>query len=284
MSGNPSLPPCPGPKLHAFKYQDAEIQWGPRIDEERAGESGTEGFVFRVQIKSKTYALKVFKFFDPEDNRYFWEPYLGDSYPVEKVIFYTDPFYAECRAFGRIQQAYNNREIHHRRVLAVKCHGYIFLSKQDQLELEKRGCDFEGDSLDDGILRASGGNGRVRAIVKDLEPETGPIDAKNIRTAFARVHAINELGIYNRDVRAQNFVNCRLVDFGLAWTKPHEILGALSERERRGKKLNYRVMFDEMITTEKIRTRLKVFDKTGYRAKLRSRTKPLTNKSVAASS
>ncbi|KAI0868281.1 kinetochore Sim4 complex subunit FTA2-domain-containing protein [Hypoxylon argillaceum] len=284
MAESPLLPPCPGPKLHAFKHQNAKIQWGPRLDENRVGMSGTEGFVFSVKIKSKTYALKVFRFFDPEDDRLFWESYLGDSYPKEKALLYTDPFYAECRAFGRIQQAYNNREIHHKQVLAVKCHGYMFLSKQDQLKLEKRGCDFGAEFLDDKLLRASGGDGRVRAIVKDLEPDTGPLDAKNIRTAFARVRALNELGIYNRDIRAQNFVNCRLVDFGLAWTEPHEILSALGERGIEEEKVDYRVTFDQMIATEKIKTRLKVFSFSEYDKRLRVRDKTHTNGLVPSSS
>ncbi|KAJ8131279.1 hypothetical protein O1611_g2345 [Lasiodiplodia mahajangana] len=278
MSESTFLPACPGPQLLPFKDRDAKIQWGPRIDEDRAGESGTEGFVFKVKIKSKTYAIKVFRFYDPEEDRYYWEPYLGASYPVEKVIFYLDPFYAECRAFGRIQQAYANREIHHRQVLTVKCHGYMFLSKQDQLKLEKRGCDFGSDFLHDKIRGASGGNGRVRAIVKDLEPDTGPLDAKNIRTAFARVCTVNKLGIYHRDVRAQNFVNCRLVDFGTSWTEPHEIFTALGDWEIKQERLTDVVMFQEMIDDERIKTRLKVFDDSGYGGKLRSWTRPPTIK------
>ncbi|KAI3338388.1 kinetochore Sim4 complex subunit FTA2-domain-containing protein [Ustulina deusta] len=271
MSENPLLPPCPGPKLHAFQHQDAKIHWGRRVDDDRSND-GTEGFVFSVTINSKIYVLKVLKFFDPEDTQSFWEAHLGDSYPPEKIIFYTDPFYAECRAFGRIQQAYDNQEIHHRRVLAVKCHGYMFLKKNDQLALEKKGCYFGADLLDDKILRASGGNGRVRVIVKDLEPDVG-LNARKIRKAFERVYALNQLKIYNRDVRAANFVNCRLVDFGLSWTQPHEILEALAKDESRDEKLGDRVMFNDMIAVEGIKTRLNVLPDTGYWTKLRAWSK-----------
>ncbi len=58
MSENPLLPPCPGPKLHAFQHQDAKIHWGRRVDDDRSND-GTEGFVFSVTINSKIYVLKV---------------------------------------------------------------------------------------------------------------------------------------------------------------------------------------------------------------------------------
>lgn len=53
------LPPCPGPKLHAFKYRNAPIEWFERLDENRTNHSGIEASVFRVRIKSQDYALKV---------------------------------------------------------------------------------------------------------------------------------------------------------------------------------------------------------------------------------
>jgi hypothetical protein len=47
-----TVPPsrCPGPKLRAFKYQHAEIEWGRRLDGDRTGMSETDGYVFEVKI------------------------------------------------------------------------------------------------------------------------------------------------------------------------------------------------------------------------------------------
>lgn len=55
------LPPCPGPKLHAFPHRNLPIEWLGRLDEDREelSESSTEGYVFKVKIGSRLYALKV---------------------------------------------------------------------------------------------------------------------------------------------------------------------------------------------------------------------------------
>ncbi|KAH8761543.1 hypothetical protein F5883DRAFT_562153 [Diaporthe sp. PMI_573] len=63
--------------------------------------SETDGYVFEVKIQSRVYALKVFKFFHPHSTMYYWRVYLGSSTPLKKMIYYTDPFFAECRAYGR---------------------------------------------------------------------------------------------------------------------------------------------------------------------------------------
>ncbi|KAI1126145.1 kinetochore Sim4 complex subunit FTA2-domain-containing protein [Nemania abortiva] len=271
MTELPPLPPCRGPKLHAFEHQNAPIEWVSRLDGDR-DDDGIEGYVFEVKIKSKTYALKVFKFIDPFETEYYWGPILGDSCPLEKVLSYTDPFYAECRAFGRIQQAYDEGKVHRNQILAVKCHGYLFLSDEDLLELEERGYNFETGVLDDEDLRrAFGSGGRVRAIVKDLEVDNKGLNSGNIRKAFERVRALNQLKIYNRDVRAANIMNCRLVDFGSSWTEPHEILSASSQQTILGEKLAYMLEFDQMIADENIKTRFKALPDEGYcNRKLRS--------------
>ncbi|KAL2277550.1 hypothetical protein FJTKL_15308, partial [Diaporthe vaccinii] len=61
LMSSAELPPCEGPKLQAFKYRSARIHWGDCI----GGDIGSQAYVFKVKIKSKTYALKVFKFFNP---------------------------------------------------------------------------------------------------------------------------------------------------------------------------------------------------------------------------
>jgi hypothetical protein len=55
------LPPCPGPKLHAFARRNSQIEWLERLDKDREELSGSsiEGYVFKVKIDSQLYALKV---------------------------------------------------------------------------------------------------------------------------------------------------------------------------------------------------------------------------------
>lgn len=57
----PDLPPCVGPKLSAFPQQDAPIEWLERLDDHGDDCVGdwTEGYIFKVRIESRPYALKV---------------------------------------------------------------------------------------------------------------------------------------------------------------------------------------------------------------------------------
>lgn len=53
---NEPLPSCDGPKLGAFQYRSAAIQF---IDLLSAESPGGDGHVFEVAIRSKHYALKI---------------------------------------------------------------------------------------------------------------------------------------------------------------------------------------------------------------------------------
>jgi hypothetical protein len=55
----PALPPCPGPKLAAFQTQNTQIKWIERLDVDRDSESTMQGCVYKVEIESKVYALKI---------------------------------------------------------------------------------------------------------------------------------------------------------------------------------------------------------------------------------
>jgi hypothetical protein len=61
VSSPKELPPCDGPKLHAFAGQNSPIEWLERLDKNREDVSGysSEGYVFKVKIDSQLYALKV---------------------------------------------------------------------------------------------------------------------------------------------------------------------------------------------------------------------------------
>lgn len=256
--------------------------------------SETDGYVFEVKIRSRPYALKVvsnaqlcgiwqtprsdlyvqFKFFHPHSTMYYWGVYLGASTRLKKVIYYTDPFFAECRAYGRIEDA--SKRLGVKDQLAVKCHGYIYLGDEDKEKLQKMGLDLGTDVLDEKLKRALDGGGRVRAIVKDLALSHTSVNSRNVRAALERVRKLNELQIYNRDIRAENFVGGKLVDFGSSWTEPHVILNALEPDEAEDSRLEDLVMFDDMIEEEDIKTRpaVRALANVEYRKKLRGRQAP----------
>ncbi|KAK8016218.1 hypothetical protein PG993_014407 [Apiospora rasikravindrae] len=267
---NNPLPRCEGPKLHAFECKNTSIAWGRRLDEDRGDSSTTQSAVFEVTIESRVYALKVFKFYDPYSDAYYWGPLLRDDIPLEEILCYTDPFFAECRAYGRIHEARDKSGS--KETLAIECHGYLYLSKDDETFLTELGVDLGIDILDDSLRKALGRGGRVRAIVKDMAPETSGVATRSLTKVLRKVRALNQLDIFNRDIRLENFRGGLLVDFGSSWTKPHIVLDALGAVDKRDSLLEDLVMFDDMIAEENIKTRLKALPNLEYREKLRPRT------------
>ncbi|KAI1355101.1 kinetochore Sim4 complex subunit FTA2-domain-containing protein [Xylaria sp. FL0043] len=211
-------------------------------------DSERKTFVFKVKINSKPYVLKVFKFIDPLTKIWNWRDRLGEEYPLEKAIVYTDPFYAECRAYGRIQEAMDKGEI--RGKIATKCHGYTFLNADTQRWLEDQGIDLGTERLNDELLPIVGGAGRPRAIVKDFEiagPALSYQTPQQIRKSFRNVWLLNKLGINNRDVRAENFRNGWLIDFDMSYTLPHDIYNVLSPFEAEETQAGDVAMFDGIL-------------------------------------
>lgn len=192
--------------------------------------------------------------------------------PLSEAIFYTDPFYAECRAYGKIQQGFDTGTM--KTHTAVKCHGYLFLKKSDQRWIKD--LDLEYRVMDDKLRQAMGGDTRVRAIVKTLDKNPRKIDAENVRTAWQRVCLLNRsLKIYNMDIRADNFIDYRLVDFGSSWTEPHLLLKYLEDtnpKAARAKRSKDKVNFQDMIEEEDIQTNLRTIPTS--RHQLRSRGEP----------
>ncbi|KAI0910366.1 kinetochore Sim4 complex subunit FTA2-domain-containing protein [Ustulina deusta] len=254
---------CPPPMIHPFRDQGASIEWGERLDR-------IKSFVFKVKINSEPYVLKVFKFFDPLAAKWDWSNLLGEKYPLEKEIVYTDPFYAECRAYGRIKEAEDKGEI--RGEIAVKCHGYIFLNADAQRWLEDQGFDLGTDSLNDELLPIIGGAGQPRAIVKDFEiagPDLDKQTPQQIRTSFRSVWLLNQLGIYNRDVRAENFRNGWLVDFDTSYTLPHDIYDALPPFETAETQAEDEAMFEDMLEEAGINMRFLATKQFNFRPRLK---------------
>lgn len=219
----------------------------------------------------ETHLQAQFDFFDPSTDRYFWGPLLDKSdepFPLRNIVYYTDPFYAECRAYGRILEAQRNRGV--RSAVAVKCHGYLFLSDRDRRQLEKRGLTFNNQIIDKDLRQVIGQDTCLRAIVKDLAPEESGIGKNGLAKVLMDIRSLNRIKIYNRDIRAENFRGRRLVDFGRSWTEPHRILDALAEIDARDARLEDLVMFDDMIEEEGIRTKLRAIPNMLYCEKLRS--------------
>ncbi|XP_044719667.1 kinetochore sim4 complex subunit FTA2 domain-containing protein [Hirsutella rhossiliensis] len=136
MDVQDGLPPCHGPKLHPSALANASITWKDMLDdysEPYSGHSEIMAHVFKVEIESKHYALKVFM---PYDISYDYHQFYtaGIRCTEEELEWHVMPFYSECRAYGRIKQAQDRRLLPHQ--VAVPCHGYIRLEEKDIRKLE----------------------------------------------------------------------------------------------------------------------------------------------------
>jgi hypothetical protein len=209
-----------------------------------------------------------FKFFDPMSTAYFWGPLLGEDTPLDTAAYYTDPFYAECRAYGRIREATDGKIL--KPDVAVPCHGFVFLESKDQEALANRNIDLGLGSVDMDYQRFTIGGLRARAIVKEIASSKSGITSASIRKILGKVVSMNKAGIYNMDIRIDNFRDGRVVDFGSSWTEPHALLDSLSYEAATESKLADRVMFDQMIEDAELKNRGEV--KAIHHMQLRSQT------------
>lgn len=193
---------------------------------------------------------------------------MGDNTPLKTAAYYTDPFFAECRAYGRIREA--TRKKTWKSQIAVPCHGFIFLRENDERTLINLGVDFGIDDVDIDFQQTTEGRCRVRAIVKDLAPQDSGVDRKSVGKILRGIRALNKHKIYNMDIHLDNFRNGQLVDFGSSWTEPHALLDAQHDRAARESKLADLVKFDEMVEDEEIETDVRGMPNSRYCKKLRS--------------
>lgn len=138
---------------------------------------------------------------------------------------YSEPFSAECRAFGRLKEAGHEE-------LSIDCFGYVLLDEKHELLMMDRfshlGLDFEGSfeqswpGSRSHFLGKSGKPPPIRGIVKQL----GQIDElqnRSARTILDNITRLQQLGIVYVDVAARNLVGGQFADFSTAVTTPHYI-------------------------------------------------------------
>lgn len=178
-----------------------------------------------------------------------------------------DPFYAECRAYGAIINKTQNGKI------ATCCHGHLSLSATLEAEIAHQ------FNIDDWQRPEAEYNLPVaerkpfRAIVKELISDGVPFSAKMIPRMLMDLKDLRRIFVYVRDVRSDNYLGGKLVDFSCAWTAPHVLLSTYLR--------SWRVIesdlkwdleqFDEMVKSEGIETWRRASPNVEYLAKLRQR-------------
>ncbi|KFA71811.1 hypothetical protein S40288_09917 [Stachybotrys chartarum IBT 40288] len=201
--------------------------------------------------------LVDFKDFDPETLRWYWEAHFDDEVDPKIITHYLDPFYCECRAYGRIQEALDDGTI--KANPAVPCYGYMYLGPRDERILEDSGVALRYEDSDSESQESTGEQAPIRAIVKKLARPISGVTVRRQGKILVDIGTLNMLKIYNRDVRAENFRDGLLVDFGFSFTEPNIFLEDYDEESLRGLHLEDRRMFKDMLNEEKIDIKVDIF-------------------------
>ncbi len=143
--------------------------------------------------------------------------------PQHYLDFY-DPFNCECRAYGRLLAE-------QRTDLAVRAHGYLLLTPDQEAEITTAvSSEPYIPDIDRPILNGRGVWARqeenrylpIHAILKDLVPDdTEPFTPDQMDGMWRDLQDLHRLGILVRDVRVGNYLGGKLIDFSRAWTAPH---------------------------------------------------------------
>ncbi|KAI0183257.1 kinetochore Sim4 complex subunit FTA2-domain-containing protein [Xylaria flabelliformis] len=225
------LPECPGPKLGPFDFQGPQkIRFLGILGE------GLHAIVFKVEMLGQIYALKVFRWIY-DYNWLGYGEFINRENPegLSTIYNYMEPFNAECRAFGRLQETGCEE-------LAVRCFGYVLLDKDHehammtQFNLNK--WSFNGDIDESGYIDEEeqrmlypGKSGRpppfrciVKAFGRSIDEDQGDVFRQGLARQLLRsVIKLQKLGIIETDVAIRQVIDSKLGDFSTAITLPHFI-------------------------------------------------------------
>ncbi|KAL8739396.1 MAG: hypothetical protein Q9190_007804 [Brigantiaea leucoxantha] len=178
-----------------------------------------------------------------------------------------DPFYNECRAYGRLVEKGLNGKV------AVRCHGYTTLPPEKEEELAQKFGVYEWYRPDEDYAKALPKRLVFRALVKDFVREDVPLTHKVVVKMLRDLKTMREAEIYNMDIYARNYKGGLLIDFSIAMTAPHYLFDIKSEWWSGVQKKLDLFQFDRMIRSEEVVTNISAVANDDYLAKLRPRKK-----------
>lgn len=214
-----------------------------------------------------------FNFFDIEDGKFRFSDGMLARIPSDKHLAETiDPFYAECRAYGRINEIYTRlhpgqqpQDLKPEHLLAVQCYGYLMLTRSHEKVLASQfpSIYFTRDPEQHGEIP-------VRALVKRYVPEPSfALKTRSVKRMMQDLKTLHDHGLYPIDIRVENYRAGLLVDFGMALTTPSCVLDAVPEIVSNRERGRGQGAFDRMIRGEEIKTRVRAWN--GMRWKSRTR-------------
>lgn len=177
---------------------------------------------------------------------------------------HMDPFYNECRAYGRFAETHQDGKI------AVRCYGHLSIPAEREDELERKFRIKDWDRPDKEYAIPVAKREPFRAIVKELVREDEPLTQRAVKKMLKDLKKMRDLGVYPLDVRARNYKGGRLLDMSVAMTEPHYLFNIRPRWQIRSMKREDLLMFDKMISDEGISTWVRALPKREMCEKLRS--------------
>ena len=175
-----------------------------------------------------------------------------------------DPFYCECRAYGRlIETSLNGR-------VAVRCHGYLTIPAEKERELYKRFGVEDWNRPEAEYDLPIRKMPPLRAIVKDLVHQDEQLTEARFKMILRDLKKMHRIGVYPMDVRERNYRSGLLVDMSIAMTEPHYLFDIRPAWHVRVLKREGLVSFDSMVKKSGVLTWERAVRDKEYCKKLRS--------------
>jgi len=163
--------------------------------------------------------------------------------------------------------------------IAVFCHGHISLPATLEGELAKQFQIDDWQRPEEEYEQPVAQRQPFRAIVKELVSDNVPFTAKMVPQMLKDFAALRRMFVYMRDVRADNYLGGKIVDFSCAWTAPHILVSTyLRNWDVIDSDLQWDLeQFDEMIKDAGINTWRRASPNPEYLSKLRPRPEPASD-------
>ena len=194
-------------------------------------------------------------------------PLADQDVPQDMIIAHFDPFYAECRAYGRIEDRRRNGKV------AVRCYGFTAVSALQETFLSDTFGVSEWDRPSDEYDLPVAERQSFRAIVKDLIQDEISFDKKMVARMLRDLLSLRKMALFVRDVKESNYRSGKLVDFSVSWTAPHIMLSdLLFDEDDIEEEIGWELtLFDTMIENSNISTWVRATPNKDYLRKLRPR-------------
>lgn len=182
---------------------------------------------------------------------------------INTIRLQSDPFYNECRAYGRLIECNVNGKV------AVRCHGHMAILAAREEELARRFGVHTWDRPEVDLKLSVTKRQPFRAIVKDLIKDDRQLNEKKLIKMRKDLLKMHKMGLYPQDVRERNYGGGLLLDFSIAITKPHWVFETKRPWWIRAMKNDDKIMLQEIMLDSGVETWERVVRNREYCMKLR---------------